>query len=83
MTSDMCNTCGSSKIMTDLTLVDLGHGNAKNDLSIQIQTTDRVVFNKFQKGIIKANVCGSCGKIELSVSNPQELWEAYNKNKTL
>lgn len=83
MKSDICSICGSSKIMKDLTIVDFGHGNARNNLSIQVKKTDRLVFNKFQKSELKAQVCGSCGNVELSISNAHELWEAYTKHKTL
>ena len=44
MKSDICSACGSSKIMHDMRIVDFGHGNAKRDLSIEIKTTDNVLF---------------------------------------
>lgn len=66
-----------------MTIVDFGHGNAKNDLSVQIKTTDRIAFNTFEKGRLLAQICGSCGKVDLTVANPQNLWEAYLKNKNL
>jgi len=37
------------------------------------------VFNKFEKGTINAQVCGSCGDMELSVSNFRELWAVFNR----
>lgn len=83
METGVCSKCGSSKIINQARIVDYAHGNVKKDLSVQIQTTDNIVFNKFEKGQLIANICGSCGKVELSVSNPQELWNAYLKNKSL
>mgnify|MGYP001079733772 CR=1 FL=1 len=83
MKSSTCNSCGSSKIMQDMKIVDFSHGNAKKNLSIEIKTTDRTFFNKFEKGALKAQICGSCGKVDLSVNNPQDLWEAYIKTKNL
>ena len=74
-----CKKCGSNKLMKGLKMTDFGHGNVKKDLSIYIPTTDRAFFNKFERGTINAQVCGSCGNMELSVSNFRELWEAYNK----
>ena len=73
-----CKKCGSNKLMKDLKITDFGHGNVKKNLSIYIPTTDRAFFNKFERGTINAQVCGSCGNMELSVSNFRELWEAYN-----
>ena len=78
-----CQKCGSNKIIKNATIVDYAHGNAKKNLSIHIKTTDNILFNKFEKGTLKAKICGSCGQVELSVDNPHELWEAYLKNKSL
>ncbi len=79
MENNTCRICGSNKLMKGLKITDFGHGNVKKDLSIYIPTTDRAFFNKFEKGSINAQVCGSCGNMELSVANFRELWEAYNK----
>jgi uncharacterized OB-fold protein len=73
-----CKKCGSNKLMKDLKITDFGHGNVKKNLSIYIPTTDSAFFNKFERGTINAQVCGSCGNMELSVSNFRELWEAFN-----
>ena len=83
MKSDTCTSCGCSKIIHDMRIVDFGHGNAKNDLSIEIKTTDRIIFNKFEKGALKAQICGYCGKVDLSINNPHDLWQAYLKTKNL
>jgi hypothetical protein len=83
MKTDICSVCGSSKIMHDLSIVDKGHGNTKYDLSVQIKTTDRTFFNTFEEGVLKAQICGSCGKVDLAISNPQALWEAHLKSKNL
>lgn len=83
MKTDICSACGSSKLMHNMPIVDFGHGNVKNDLSVLVKTTDRVILNKFEKGKLKAQICGSCGKVDLSVENPTALWEAYLKNKSL
>jgi ribosomal protein S27AE len=69
--------------MEGLSIVDHSHLNEKKNLSVQIRTTDRVFLNKHEEGRFLANICGSCGYVELFVHNPKELWEAYLKNKTL
>lgn len=81
MESDICTKCGSTKIIHNAKIADLAHGNQKKELSIYIQKTDHRFFNKFEKGALKAKICCSCGKVDLSVENPQALWEANLKTK--
>ncbi|MCC1483440.1 hypothetical protein [Winogradskyella immobilis] len=83
MEKDTCSTCGSTKIIHDAAIADLAHGNQKKELSIHIQKTDNRFFNKFEKGALKAKICCSCGKVDLSVENPQALWEAHLKTKNI
>ena len=83
MNDTSCKKCGSNKIIKSLSIVDHGHMNEKKHLSIHIQTTDQMFFNKFEKEKLKAQVCGSCGKVELYVENPEELWQAFQKHKAL
>ena len=83
MKNETCKSCNSNKMMHDVRIVDFGHGNAKRDLSVYIQKTANRFFNKFEKGQLKASICGTCGNVDLSVENPQQLWEAYLKTKRL
>ena len=83
MKTDICSVCSSTKIIHDIAIVDLAHGNVKKSLSIEIKTTERTFFNKFEKQKLNAQICGSCGKVDLSIDNPQDLWQAYLKSKTL
>ena len=76
----ICSSCGSNKIISEVKIVDFGHGNTKKNLSIEIKKTDHMFFNKFEKGPLNAKICCSCGKVELSIENGQQLWEAYLKN---
>ena len=75
----ICSSCGSNKVINDTRIVDFGHGNSKNDLSVEIKKTDHMFFNKFERGPLNARICCSCGKVELSVDNGQQLWDAYLK----
>ena len=81
MKSSSCKFCESSKIMENISIVDFSHANKKKELSVEIQTTDRILFNKFKNGKLKAQICGSCGHVDLKVTNAKELWEAYIKQK--
>ncbi|WP_179320911.1 hypothetical protein [Winogradskyella helgolandensis] len=74
-----CKNCDSTKIIKDAKITDFGHANIKNNLSIHIKETDSIFFNKSVKSEILAQICGNCGKIELKINNPKELWNAYIK----
>ncbi|ALM08245.1 hypothetical protein SB49_12680 [Sediminicola sp. YIK13] len=76
-----CNKCGSNKIIKGARVVDYGHGNVKKNLSVYIQKTDNVFFNKFEQGELIAQICCSCGDVEFTISNVDGLWEAYTKSK--
>lgn len=79
MNSEICTKCGSNKLMKDISIMEQGHGAVQRHLSVRIPTTKRLLFNNYEKGIIKAQVCGNCGSIEFSASNFRALWEAYTK----
>ena len=80
MSEIKCKKCDSNKIIQNAKIADFGHGNVENNLSIYIQDTDRVFFNKSVKGEILAQVCGNCGDLTLKIQNPNELWKAYTKS---
>lgn len=61
--------------------MDYGHANVKKNLSVQIQKTDKIFFNRFEQGELIAQICGSCGDVEFTISNANALWEAYTKSK--
>ncbi len=77
----VCEKCNSNKVIENVKITDLGHGNQKSNLSIYFKTTDRVLFNDYTISEISAKVCCACGKVELSIDNPDELWEAYLKSQ--
>jgi len=55
----------------------------KHDLSIEFNKKPKAgVIWGTHKGALLADVCGQCGYVELSVGNPEELWDLYNKNRT-
>ncbi len=78
-----CSKCGSDKIMTDVKIVDHGQMNTKQHLTIEFYTNPSArVFKAPQSSALFANICGQCGYVEMSVSNPEELWNLYTKNRT-
>ncbi|WGK63948.1 hypothetical protein [Croceiramulus getboli] len=74
-----CRRCQSTKIIEDARITDFAHGNVKKNLSVHIKTTDKIFFNQFEQGELLAQICGSCGHVELKIRDPQALWEAYQK----
>ena len=83
MKNKQCAKCDSNKIIDKVTITDMGHYNEKHSLSIQIKTTNRLLFNKSVKSELLASVCCNCGNVELSIDNPDELWDAYLKKNKL
>jgi hypothetical protein len=76
-----CKKCDSDKIIPDLRIRDHAHGNMDMNLSIYIQKTDHIFFNKLEQGELIAQICYSCGNVELTINNTDALWEAYKKSK--
>ena len=76
-----CIKCSSDKIIKDQPIIYFSHGSIERNLSISIQKTDRAFFNKFEERDFLVQICGSCGNIEMTVNNPNALWEAYQESK--
>ncbi len=77
-----CSKCGSDKIIPDVKIIDHGYMDSKHDLSIEFNKNPGAwLFKGTQKGTLFANICGQCGHVELSVNNPEELWDLYIKNQ--
>jgi hypothetical protein len=64
-----CKKCGSDKIIPDLRIRDHAHGNMDMNLSIYIQKTDHIFFNKPEQGELIAQICCGCGNVELTINN--------------
>ncbi|MEM8864818.1 MAG: hypothetical protein AAGF31_04660 [Planctomycetota bacterium] len=80
MFDNKCTRCGSTDLIPDLNIVDHGYYDTKHDLAIEMANKpDAFFFKDTRKGTLKATVCGQCGKVELSVDNPQELWDIYRR----
>ncbi len=83
MSRSTCASCGSEKIIPNLTIVDHGWNDRKHDLRIEMHRDPTAfIFKETQRGILKASVCGDCGNVELSVDGHGKLWEAYQVSKS-
>ncbi len=78
--SKKCVFCGSEKVIPNATIVDHHFVDDKQDLTIEIaEKPNALIFKKTKKGILRVNICCSCGKLELFVDNTDELWDTYKK----
>ncbi|MDP7716104.1 MAG: hypothetical protein QF674_05205, partial [Candidatus Marinimicrobia bacterium] len=67
--------------MRNVKIVDHGYMDSKHDLAIELHGKPDAWLDKdTHKGVLSSTVCGQCGKVELSVDNPQELWEIYKRH---
>jgi hypothetical protein len=79
----VCSRCGSHEVIPNVRIVDRGDGNMRRDLQVELyENPDAFIFKGAHAGTLSASICGSCGYIEIRVSNPQELLTAYKKSKT-
>ena len=77
-----CAKCGSEKIVPQVRILDLGDYNMPGHLSVQIEgNPDALFFKEKFKDAMKAWVCGECGYAELYVTQPRELYAAYERSK--
>ena len=80
MAKSKCSDCGSEDVIPNVKIVDHGYMDSKHDLSIELHgKPDAFIFKDTRKGVLSASVCGQCGKVELSINNPRELWDIYKR----
>ena len=65
--------------MPDLRIDDVGK-RRMDWIGIEVVAKpDAVIFKDAHQELVRATVCGDCGKVELTVDNPKRLWETYTK----
>lgn len=75
--TDPCHKCGSRRVIPDVTIGDQGQysdGNLKAHVEGRPQA---FLFRNVERAVLKGNICGECGHVELYVSDPKELFEHY------
>ncbi|WP_394747897.1 hypothetical protein [Spongiimicrobium salis] len=76
----ICSSCGSQKIVSDLSIVDYGDYGQKLQLSIETHKNPKAfLFKGISKHPLKAIVCCDCGQVDLKIENVAELWENHLK----
>ena len=82
MSKTKCSGCGSAQLIPNVKIVDHGYMDSQHDLAIELHgKPGAMIFKDTRKGVLSATVCGKCGKVELSVDNPRELWEIYKRHE--
>jgi hypothetical protein len=80
--ADACARCGSAKVIPDVPLRD-HYGDAgwrSDDAKVEVGVRPWWIFQLPVSGKLSARICRECGYAELRVSNPQELYEAYQRS---
>lgn len=76
-----CSRCGSDRVIPDAQIVDSGWRRSLR-LSVAVyQLPDALLVKGGKKDALKVSDCGDCGRVDLSVENPEELWEIYRSRE--
>lgn len=75
-----CMRCGSTTIIEDAAMLD-GRDHGRYDhLQAAVEKNPYALFFKGRvKAVVRADICGDCGHVELFVTNPAELLQAYRE----
>jgi predicted nucleic-acid-binding Zn-ribbon protein len=77
-----CSKCGCANVIPDVRIIDRGDGNWKLDLQVELyEHPDALLFKGTHQGTLRAAICGRCGHAELYVTNPGDLWAAYQRSR--
>ena len=78
-----CPECGSDRIVKSAVMHDRGDYNAEGVLQVAVdQNPSAWVFKERIRSDVRAEVCGDCGFLRQYASDPEELWNAYQKNRS-
>lgn len=85
MKAGTCPKCGSTKIMTDVTVRDIGSGGPyplRVAVEEQEPANHGILWTPKQvTGDVRAWICAECGYTELFTTNLDELYELYMSHK--
>lgn len=82
MRDSICPKCGCKEIMSDVKILDRGHGNTEQDLTAAIYVNPyAMIFRGGATSPLTACVCSACGYTEFYAIKPQALLEAEQEKK--
>jgi len=75
-----CPRCGSTKMIPDCPIRDTGqHSAGRLNTIVALGDPDALLFDEPILAELRASICCSCGYVEITVNNPEELWKAYQQ----
>jgi hypothetical protein len=75
--ADPCGKCGSTNVIPDAILGDQGR-YSDGKLKVHVMgNPGALIFKDLMRSELRAAICGECGHVELSISNPRALYEHY------
>lgn len=73
-----CVQCGSDRIIPNVKVLV---GDMLRTLEVQVLEKPESTYLKRPKYFkTYAKACGGCGKIDIYVENPNDMWESYQKS---
>lgn len=82
MRDSICPKCGCKEIMSDVKIVDHGHGSSEQDLTAAVYANPyALVFRGAVSSKLNAYVCSECGYTELYVAKPKSLLKVIKKKQ--
>ena len=82
MRDSICPKCGCKEIMSDVKIVDHGHGNSEQDFTAAAYANPHaLIFRGAVSSRINAYVCSECGYTELYVAKPKSLLKVIEEKQ--
>ncbi len=73
-----CSRCNGSKLIPEALIEDSGESShRKLQALVALRNPDALVFVNPIRAELRANICCSCGHVDLIVRDPAKLWEEY------
>lgn len=74
----VCPKCGARKVIPGVRILDQDGQYADKSLMLRLDRNPGAwLFPGAQLTLVRANVCGACGYLELYAVHPGALWAAY------
>lgn len=74
----VCLYCGGDKVIPQAVIEDTGEGSGgRLKTLVAYKHPDALLFVGPVRAELRANICCSCGRVDLVVEDPERLWEDY------
>jgi hypothetical protein len=73
-----CTRCGGDRVIPDAKVEDRGdHLRHQLEVLVGYANPEALLFTDPIRADLRASVCGTCGHVDLFVSDPGALWQAW------